>query len=206
MMVPVPPSLADASWPIRTPRLLIRPATPADAVSVHRFRRLPAVTEWMTSRTNDVESFAARFSEPERLGRVLVVEHAGRIVGDLMLRVDDAWGQTEVARDAVATQAELGWAFDPAVHGQGLAREACTALLGVCFDSLGLRRVTAGCFADNEPSWRLMERLGMRREAHLVADALHRSGRWLDSYTYALLRDEWQARRDETGRPAVGVS
>lgn len=195
MMVPVPPSLADASWPIRTPRLLIRPATPADAAPVHRFRSLPAVTEWMTSRAGDLESFSARFREPERLGIAVVVEHADRIVGDLMLRIEDAWGQTEVAGDAVATQAELGWAFDPAVHGQGLAREACTALLGVCFDALGLRRVTAGCFADNEPSWRLMERLGMRREAHLVADSLHRSGRWLDSFTYALLRDEWQAVR-----------
>jgi RimJ/RimL family protein N-acetyltransferase len=36
-----------------------------------------------------------------------------------------------------------------------------------------------------------MERLGMRREVHTVRDALHRSGRWLDSAGYALLADEW---------------
>jgi RimJ/RimL family protein N-acetyltransferase len=60
---------------------------------------------------------------------------------------------------------------------------------------VGLHRVTAGCFADNVPSWRLMERIGMRREAELRADSLHRSGRWLDSLTYVLLREEWTAAR-----------
>jgi RimJ/RimL family protein N-acetyltransferase len=65
-------------------------------------------------------------------------------------------------------------------------------MLGICFSGLGLRRVVANCFADNTPSWRLMERLGMRRESHAVAESLHRSGRWLDGYSYALLADEWQ--------------
>jgi RimJ/RimL family protein N-acetyltransferase len=37
-----------------------------------------------------------------------------------------------------------------------------------------------------------MERLGMRREAHTVSDSLHRSGRWLDGYGYALLAEEWR--------------
>ena len=62
----------------------------------------------------------------------------------------------------------------------------------ICFDDLELRRVTAMGFADNEASWRLMERVGMRRELHAVADALHRSGKWLDSFGYALLAEEWR--------------
>jgi RimJ/RimL family protein N-acetyltransferase len=53
--------------------------------------------------------------------------------------------------------------------------------------------VIAQCFADNEPSWRLMERLGMRREQHTKQDSLHRNGEWLDGMMYALLRDEWRA-------------
>ena len=52
--------------------------------------------------------------------------------------------------------------------------------------------MTANCFAANEPSWRLMERLGMRREAHAVRDSLHRSGEWMDGLTYALLAEEWR--------------
>ena len=60
-------------------------------------------------------------------------------------------------------------------------------------------RTTAECFADNVASWRLMEKLGMRREAHTVKDSLHRDKGWLDGFTYALLEDEW---RTHHGRPS----
>jgi RimJ/RimL family protein N-acetyltransferase len=51
--------------------------------------------------------------------------------------------------------------------------------------------VTANCFLENDASWRLMERLGMRRELHTRRESLHRSGRWLDGLGYAILDDEW---------------
>ncbi len=191
----MPPRVRDVAWPVVTHRLLIRPATPADASAVWRYRRLPVVAEWMTALTGDEVAYTELFREPGRLGRTLIVEHHGRVVGDLMLRIDDAWGQTEVADDAAATQAEIGWAVDPAEQGQGFATEATARLLELCFEELGLRRVTAGCFADNTRSWALMERLGMRREGFFAADSLHRSGRWLDSFTYAILREEWVARQ-----------
>jgi hypothetical protein len=35
----------------------------------------------------------------------------------------------------------------------------------------------------------------MRREQHAVSDALHRSGEWMDSFGYALVAEEWRARR-----------
>lgn len=180
----------DAPWPIRTERLLLRPATPEDAGAVWRYRRLPDVARWMTALPLDGQAFAAHFVEPDRLGPTLVVEHDGAVVGDLMVRIEDGWGQAEVAEQAKGTQAEIGWAFDPAAQGRGLATEAVRRLLDVCFTDLGLRRLTALCFADNEPSWRLMERVGMRREGEYRADSLHRDGRWLDSYAYALLREE----------------
>jgi RimJ/RimL family protein N-acetyltransferase len=85
--------------------------------------------------------------------------------------------------------------LDPAFTGHGHATEAVRALLDVCFEQLGVRRVVADCFLDNETSWRLMERLGMRREVHAVAESLHRSGRWLDTVAYAILADEWQRLR-----------
>jgi RimJ/RimL family protein N-acetyltransferase len=119
------------------------------------------------------------------------MELDGAVGGDLMLRVEDAWAQREVLDDARGTQAELGWVVDPAHGGRGLATEAVRELLRICFEDLALRRVVASCFADNTASWRLMERLGMRREEHTVADALHRSGTWLDGYGYALLATEW---------------
>jgi len=67
------------------------------------------------------------------------------------------------------------------------------ALIGLCFGPLRLRRLHADCFLDNEPSWRLMERIGMRRELHSVKESLHRTKGWLDGLSYALLAEEWNA-------------
>jgi RimJ/RimL family protein N-acetyltransferase len=110
------------------------------------------------------------------------------------VRIGDAWAQLEVEADAKGVEAELGWVLDPAHTGHGYATEAIRAVIDVCFDALGLRRVHAGCFADNEPSWRLMERLGMRREEFSRKTALHRSGEWLDGMNYGLLAEEWPLR------------
>ncbi|SEE67973.1 GNAT family N-acetyltransferase [Jiangella alba] len=180
-------------WPVHTARLTLRPARPDDADAVWEYRRLEPVARWLTDLPDDAAGFRARFAEPGRLATTVVVEHDAAVIGDLMVRVEDAWAQTEVAAAARGVQAELGWVFDPASQGHGYATEAVRELLRLCFTELGLRRVTALCFADNEPSWRLMERVGMRREAHNVADSLHRSGQWLDGLGYALLAEEWKS-------------
>lgn len=183
---------ADAAiaWPLTTARLTLRPAAPQDAHAVWRYRSLPEVARWMTTGPLDEAAFTTRFVSADRLPFTIVVEQDGAVIGDLFLRVEDGWGQTEVAEQARRTQAEIGWAFHPDHHGQGLATEAADRLIMACFEELGLRRLTALCFAENTPSWRLMERLGMHREGHHRADSLLRDGRWVDSYVYALLREE----------------
>jgi RimJ/RimL family protein N-acetyltransferase len=90
-------------------------------------------------------------------------------------------------------QAEIGWCIDPAVQGQGYATEAVRELIRIAFEELGLRRLVAHCFAANKASWRLMERVGMRREVYTVKESLHRSGEWMDGMSYALLAEEWHA-------------
>ena len=183
--------LARLAWPRRTTRLTLRPACPEDAEATRRFRRLESVARWLAEAPSSLDSYRLRFEDPARLATTLVVELDGRVVGDLMLRVQDAWGQQEVAGEARGVQAELGWVLDPGSGGRGYATEAVRELIRMSFEDLGLRRVEASCFVDNEASWRLMERLGMRREQHAVQDALHRSGAWLDTYGYALLATEW---------------
>jgi RimJ/RimL family protein N-acetyltransferase len=185
------PSLDVVDWPIRTERLVLRRMTDGDLPRIFAYRSQPEVAEWIGSQASDVESLAERFGDG---ATAVVVEHEGQVAGDLMVRIQDGWGQHEVADQAAAVEAELGWTFDPAHQGRGLATEAIRALLDVCFHDLGLRRVVASCFTANEPSWRLMERLGMRREAHNVADSLHRDHGWLDGYLYALLAEEWPPR------------
>ena len=186
--------LARVVWPLRTDRLILRPATAADAKATWDFRRIPSVNEWLTRGTTTLEEYTASFAEASSLAKTLVIELDGSVIGDLMVEVQDGWGQAEVAAQAHAVQADLGWVLHPRYTGCGYATEAVRAVLRMCFEDLGLRRVTAGCFAANTSSWRLMERVGMRRESYSIAESLHRSGRWLDSMTYALLRSQWEAR------------
>ena len=84
----------------------------------------------------------------------------------------------------------LGYLVDPAHHGRGYATEIARAALDLAFGDLGLHRVTAGCFADNVASWRVMEKVGMRREQHGIRDGWHAELGWVDGFTYAVLADE----------------
>ena len=185
------PSLETVTWPVRTDRLLIRPATTEDVEAVWQVRRLDEVNRWITRAPETIGDFRDQFQDPDTLSRTLVLELDGVVIGDLMLRLEDAWSQSEVAAQARHVQAELGWVLHPDHAGRGYASEAVRELIRLCFEDLGLRRVTASCFADNVASWRLMERVGMRREACTRRDALHRSGQWLDGLAYALLAEEW---------------
>ncbi|HEY6746213.1 MAG TPA: GNAT family N-acetyltransferase [Mycobacteriales bacterium] len=180
------------AWPVRTERLVLRPATPADSAAVWSYRQQEPVSRWLVRAPRTLADFRAYFDSPEGLAKTLVVERDGGIIGDLMVAVGDAWAQEEVKDRARGLQAELGWVLDPAHEGHGYATEAVRALLRICFTDLGLHRVEAGCFAANEPSWRLMERVGMRRESYTRRDALHRSGQWMDGMAYGILAEEWR--------------
>lgn len=192
----VPSPLEAASWPVRTERLVLRPATTDDVEATWRIRRLEVVNRWLTRAVGTLEEHRARFLDPEWLSKTLVIELDGQVIGDLMVDVKDSWAQAEVATQAERVQAELGWVLHPDHAGRGYATEAVREVIRICFEDLGLRRVTADCFADNESSWRLMERVGMRREGHAIRDSLHRSGQWLDGLAYALLADEWRTSTD----------
>jgi RimJ/RimL family protein N-acetyltransferase len=187
-------SLADGvEWPVRTDRLVLRPATIGDVDATWRIRQLESVSRWLTRGPQELDAYRRQFTEPESLAKTLIIELDGHVIGDLMVAVGDAWSQAEVKDQAHGVQADLGWTIHPDAGGRGLATEAVREVLRICFEDLGLRRVTAECFTGNESSWRLMERVGMRREAHNVRDSLHRSGEWLDGYGYALLAEEWRS-------------
>ena len=91
-------------------------------------------------------------------------------------------------------QAEIGFTIAPSHQRRGLATEAARALLSHLFDDLGLHRVTASVDPDNLASRALIERLGMRQEAHHVKSYWFKGG-WVDDVVYAMLRTEWSNAR-----------
>jgi RimJ/RimL family protein N-acetyltransferase len=189
--------IAALPWPKHTERLTLRPVEPRDFEALWQIRRQEAVGRWMTSASADRGQFIEMVSDRDRMGKTLVIERDGVVVGDLMLAPEDGWAQSEVAEQARGVQAEIGWCLDPALEGNGLATEAVQELIRIAFEDLGLRRLVAQAFAANQPSRRLMERVGMRAEDHRLKESLHRSGEWMDGVSYALLAEEWG---DQAGR------
>jgi RimJ/RimL family protein N-acetyltransferase len=185
------PTLDDVSWPLRTQRLTLRRARPDDLGAVFAYRRLEPVGRFLTTVQTDLAGWERSWRA--RTPSTIVVEHDGQVIGDTRIVVEDAHAQSEISAHGVATEAELMWAFNPTAHGQGFATETVGELIRISFAEFGLRRLVAHCYADNEPSWRVMERVGMRREAHEIASTLHRDGTWRDFYHYGLLASEWDA-------------
>ena len=189
------PTVPEIPWPVRTERLTLRKATPEDLRAVYEIRSLPEVGQWMPDLPTSYDAWVLAQGRNGGLDRMVLVLLDDTVIGHLYLHVEDAWAQAEVREQAKSSQAEVGWAFDPAHQGRGYATEAVQELLRLCFEVVGVRRVVALAFADNAPSLRVMEKVGMRREALMVRESLHRELGWVDGVSYGLLADEWLSRR-----------
>lgn len=86
---------------------------------------------------------------------------------------------------------EMGYVLNRAYWGNGYASEGCEALIRQAF-AAGVHRIYAECDPGNARSWRLLEALGFRREAHLIQNVYFwkdPDGKpiWKDTYIYAKL-------------------
>ena len=108
------------AWPVRTARLSLRPATPDDLDACWAFRRLPEVGEWISRDFSDREVWAEQFLKADRLASSLVIERDGRVIGDLMLLIEDMWSQAEVAEQAAGRAGDAGLDARPGVRRPGL--------------------------------------------------------------------------------------
>jgi RimJ/RimL family protein N-acetyltransferase len=88
-------------------------------------------------------------------------------------------------------RAEIGYAQNRKMWGQGLMNEALQALLDYAFNQLKLRRLEADVDPRNLASIRTLERLGFQREGFL-RERWHVNGEIQDAYFYGLLHREWR--------------
>lgn len=93
---------------------------------------------------------------------------------------------------------EVGYIINEKYRLCGYAREALEAVIRHAF-RLGVHRVYAECDPKNECSWRLLESVGMRREAHLKQNIyFHKDANgapiWKDTYIYALIESDLSAK------------
>jgi RimJ/RimL family protein N-acetyltransferase len=178
---------------IETARLRLRRFGDADLTLFMAYRNDPVVARFQ-SWDGITEADAIAFVREQQTAPVgapgeglqIAIERrdSGRMIGDCMFKV--------MADDPC--QAEIGYTLARDAQGQGFATEAVTALLAWAFPTFDLHRVIAVVDVENAASVALLERLGMRREAHFRKNVWFK-GAWGDEYLYAILRDEWQATR-----------
>ena len=189
-------------YPIRTGRLTLRPFTRGDVDAVHSYRRREDVARYLFDTPLSREECA--LAVQQRTGQVALRNEGDKVI--LAVELDDNGaliGEVSLIwRSAEARQGEVGWIFDPGYQGRGFATEAANAMLDLAFGPADIHRVSARCDVRNERSWRLMERLGMRKEAHFREHALFKS-RWDEEFIYAMLWQEWRALRALGGQDAT---
>ncbi|GAA5024076.1 GNAT family N-acetyltransferase [Kitasatospora paranensis] len=186
--------MSTVSLPVTTERLVVRLFTQDDLDDLYAYQSLPDVARYLyrppLTREQCAESLA------RRVGGTPWAED-GDSLALAVCRADDAGVLGEVVlklASARARQAEIGWVFNPAHGGRGYAIEAARAAAALAFDELGAHRLFARLDVLNTGSVRVCERLGMRREAHLVENDLD-GERWGSEYVYAMLARERQADR-----------
>lgn len=184
--------MPELTWPRQAGPLTLHLPTREGLDHVLRWRNSPEVTTWLLLTTVDPATYVTAWLEEQDDDVAVIAYVRDEVVGTGSLGISDAMGQRHAGASVWGrAQGSLGYTIDPAHAGRGYATHLARALLSIAFDDLGLHRVTAGCFADNTPSWRVMERLSMRREQHGIKDSWHAEHGWLDGYTYGILREEW---------------
>ena len=179
--------------PIRTERLILRAFGPDDVGAVFAMQSRPDVARFLywDARTEaevrealakKIASTAIR-EEEDVLFLAAELRATGDLVGDVVLQ----W----TSRRHLG--GEIGFIVHPDHQGRGYATEASRVLLRLAFEDLGLHRVIGRVEARNIASARVLEKLGMRREAHLIENE-HVKGEWQSELVYAMLAREWPPR------------
>lgn len=179
---------------IETERLYLRDWREGDAAPFHRHTNTPVVMRWLggvKDRALLEEAVSNRFMrwQKERGFTFWVAERKedGEFLGFCGLKIADDEGSP------VEGEYEVGWRLREDVWGQGYAKEAAAASLDYAFGRLQAERVVALTVLGNDPSWGLMERLGMTRRADLD----YTGPAWAEGavIVYMIGRDEWTVRK-----------
>ncbi len=178
---------------LHTQRLLIRNFNASDLEAFLAYRNDPEVAKyqsWSLPYTREkAEAFIREMQDvhaPKQgdwLQLALELKETGAMIGDVAfgVKVDDA------------RQATVGFTIASAHQKKGYATEAMTALLDYLFEDVDMHRVVADCDTENIGSWKTLEKLGFRREAHFV-ESLLINREYTSEYYYGLLQREWRAK------------
>jgi RimJ/RimL family protein N-acetyltransferase len=181
------------NYPLTTERLIIRALTPDDLERHHDLFSDVDVVRYLYfgpfDRAAAQDHLARRSivdlpSEGGWINFGLEVKGEGVLIGEL------AMGFISAAH----AHYEVGYVIDPAYAGRGYATEGTAKIIELAFSGLDAHRVSGRLDARNDASARILEKLGMRREALFLQNE-YVKGEWTDELVYAILATEWRALR-----------
>lgn len=168
---------------INTPRLILRYFNVGDVDNVLEFSDEPKYayflgipqpyTRW------DAEKWVSDQIITWDTVPTFAIQLEGKVIGWIRLRIEKEHNRGQFAYGLSSSQ-----------RGQGIVPEAANALLDWGFEELGLDKIYAGADGENVQSQRVMEKIGMVREAYLKRHYIERGGR-ADQVLYGILREEW---------------
>jgi ribosomal-protein-alanine N-acetyltransferase len=173
---------------LRTERLLLRPFSPADVDDVFAYASDPEWSRYLPEAPRPYERhhaddfIEASLSSWGAYPQFAIVLN-GKVIGDISLAVSRL---SEVGC--------LGYSLAREHWGQGLVPEAARAVIDWGFGTLELGKIFATADARNHRSYRVMEKLGMTREAYLRKHRYSR-GEIIDEVWYGILKEEWESAR-----------
>ena len=180
---------------LETDRLRMRPFAISDLYAVYAIYSRPDVARYLYEEalTEDEASVAfekkismdAIRSEGDGLRLAVLLKATDELIGDLSL----------FRQEGGNLQGEIGFVFHPDHQGHGYATEARLVVLRLAFEDLKLHRVIGRTEARNTAAASVMEKLGMRREAHLIENEWVKE-EWQSELVYAILDSEWRADAD----------
>ncbi|QCR31240.1 GNAT family N-acetyltransferase [Lysinibacillus sp. SGAir0095] len=86
-------------------------------------------------------------------------------------------------------RAEIGYEIHPDYWRKGYTSEALSKVLSYGFDVLGLKRIGAVVFIENEASNKLLTKIGFKKEG-VLRDYIVQNGSSYDTYVYSLLKNK----------------
>jgi len=173
-----------------SPEVLVRPASPADARFMHRWRQEASIRRFQPLTDASLPQLRAEIAA-QRI-QDLYRGRGDRFQWVVLLAERPAGWITVVLTNWEHGLAEIGYALSSEYQRQGIMQRALEQILAELFLRSPLERVEARCAVDNAASQKVLDRLGFTREGRLrgyfVLD-----GERVDNYLYAILRSDYLA-------------
>ena len=190
---------------LQTDRLAIRKFRAGDAEALFAYLREPTASCFFSLKLDDLAAAESEVLKRARDDEYVAVclQDSGQLIGDMFVHPDAAWPDSAGPDDPEKPQqpdtVSVGWNFNPLFGGKGYAFEAAQALFAELFTHQRKRRIYAYVEDHNAPSWRLCEKLGMRREGLFLEYVTFQNDSagnpiYENTMQYAILRHEWDRR------------